>query len=389
MRATLNIAWKDLRQRVRDRSAIILGVVAPLVLAFVFDLIFGNTLEGQFSATLGVVDLDGGVVAEQMVTGIQAAGEELGMEIVTGLEESAARQRVEDGDLDAYYLLPEGLTEAAEGGSPAQIEVVGNVDAPTDTAIASAIGEALAARIETTQLSVALVASGGDVGQDQLGEIAVEAAHQPPTITIEQASAETRQLDQATYLAAGMASFFLFFTVAFGVTGLLQEKEEGTMARLLAAPISRFSIVGGKALTSFVFGLASLVVLSVATTLLLDANWGDPLGAFLLMVALSLAAVGIMSLVAGFAKTVEQAGALQGIVAVVLGLLGGSFFQFARRGILADLSLLTPNAWFMRGLGDNVAEGAAAVLPAVGAILLFALVTGSIGAFTLYRKVTL
>ncbi len=97
------------------------------------------------------------------------------------------------------------------------------------------------------------------------------------------------------------------------------------------------------------------------------------------MVALSLAAVGIMSLVAGFAKTVEQAGALQGIVAVVLGLLGGSFFQFARRGILADLSLLTPNAWFIRGLGDNVAEGAAAVLPAVGAILLFALVTGSIG----------
>ncbi len=389
MRATLNIAWKDLRQRVRDRSAIILGVVAPLVLAFVFDLIFGNTIEGQFSATLGVVDLDGGVVAEQMVTGIQAAGEQLGMEVVTGLEESAARQRAEDGELDAYYLLPEGLTEAATGGSPAQIDVVGNVDSPTDTAIATAIGEAFAAQIETTQLSVALVASGGGVGQDQLGQIAAEAAQQPPTITIEQASAETRQLDQATYLAAGMASFFLFFTVSFGVTGLLQEKEEGTMARLLAAPISRFSIVGGKALTSFVFGLASLVVLGIATTLLLGANWGDPLGAFLLMVALSLAAVGIMSLVAGFAKTVEQAGALQGIVAVVLGLLGGSFFQFARRGILADLSLLTPNAWFMRGLGDNVAEGAAAVLPAVGAILLFALVTGSIGAFTLYRKVTL
>jgi ABC-2 type transport system permease protein len=389
MRATLDIAWKDLRQRVRDRSAIILGVVAPLVLAFVFDLIFGNTIEGQFSATLGVVDLDGGVVAEQMVTGIQAAGEELGMEVVTGLEESAARQRVEDGELDAYYLLPEGLTEAAMGGSPAQIDVVGNVDAPTDTAIATAIGEAFAARIETTQLSVALVASGGGVGQDQLSQIAAEASQQPPTITIEQASAETRQLDQATYLAAGMASFFLFFTVSFGVTGLLQEKEEGTMARLLAAPISRFSIVGGKALTSFVFGLASLVVLGLATTLLLGANWGDPLGAFFLMLALSLAAVGIMSLVAGFAKTVEQAGALQGIVAVVLGLLGGSFFQFARRGILADLSLLTPNAWFMRGLGDNVAEGAAAVLPAVGAILLFALVTGSIGAFTLYRKVTL
>jgi ABC-2 type transport system permease protein len=389
MRATSTIAWKDLRQRVRDRSAIILGLVAPLVLAFVFDLIFGNTIAGEFSASLGVVDLDGGVVAEQMITGIEAAGDELGMEISTGLEESAARQRVDEGDLDAFYLLPEGLTAAVQEGSSAEVEVVGNVDAPTNTAIAAAIGEALAARIETTQLSVALVAAGGGVGPDQLAGIAAEAAQQQPAITIGQAAAETRQLDQATYLAAGMASFFLFFTVSFGVTGLLQEKEEGTMSRLLAAPISRFSIVGGKALTSFVFGLASLVVLAVATTLLLGANWGDPLGAFLLMVALSLAAVGIMSLVAGFAKTVEQAGAVQGIVAVALGLLGGSFFQFARRGVLADLSLLTPNAWFIRGLGDNVAEGAAAVLPAVGAILLFAMITGSIGAFTLYRKVSL
>jgi ABC-2 type transport system permease protein len=107
------------------------------------------------------------------------------------------------------------------------------------------------------------------------------------------------------------------------------------------------------------------------------------------MASLAAAAVGIMALVAGFAKTVEQAGALQGVVAVALGLLGGSFFQFARRGLLADLALLTPNAWFMRGLGDNLAGGAAAVLPAVGAILAFAVVTGALGAVTLYRKVSL
>ena len=36
-----------------------------------------------------------------------------------------------------------------------------------------------------------------------------------------------------------MAVFFLFFTVQFGVTSLLEERNDGTLARLLAAPISR------------------------------------------------------------------------------------------------------------------------------------------------------
>ena len=55
-------------------------------------------------------------------------------------------------------------------------------------------------------------------------------------------------------------------------------------------------------------------------------------------------------------------------------------------GVLSTLSLLTPHAWFLRGLGDLAGgAGPRAVLPAFGAILAFAAVTGGIALLRLGR----
>ena len=51
-------------------------------------------------------------------------------------------------------------------------------------------------------------------------------------IVLGEVEAATRQLDLTTFFIVGMSIFFLFFTVAFGVTSLLDERAEGTMARL-------------------------------------------------------------------------------------------------------------------------------------------------------------
>jgi ABC-2 type transport system permease protein len=129
-------------------------------------------------------------------------------------------------------------------------------------------------------------------------------------------------------------------------------------------------------------------VLVAGTQLLVGASWGAPLGVALLVVAGVLSAVGIMGLVASVAKTPEGAGNLGAIIAVILGMLGGVFFQLGSGDdLLSKLSLLTPHAWFMRGLAD-LADGASwtAALPAVGAIMVFALVTGSIAWVLLRRR---
>ena len=117
-----------------------------------------------------------------------------------------------------------------------------------------------------------------------------------------------------------------------------------------------------------------------AAAVLMGAHWGNPVGVGLLVVAGVLAATGVTSLVAALATNAEQAGSWGAVVAVLLGLLGGVFFPIAQvGGATAAASLLTPHAWFLRGLGElHGGAGPSAVLPAVGAMLAFAVVTTAI-----------
>ena len=390
MSASLQIAWKDLRQRVRDRSAIMLAIVVPLGLAAIFSMIFGPaSTPSPFEYAL--VDEDRSTISRSFGEEVLASLEEDGIATVAVTDEAEARAGVRDGDLDAAFIIPAGFADRVESEGPARLDVVGSVDSATATEVARSVAASYVAGLDAARVAVAGVAhgSGGELPPDQLQEVAQQTVATAAPVTIEDTSAEAHVLDVKTYFAAGMAVFFLLFTVQFGVSSLIEERTEGTLSRLLAAPVRRTSILVGKLLTSVALGIVSLTVLVLATSLLLGATWGNPVGVGLLVVSGVLAATGITSVVASLAKTAEQAGSWQAVVAVTLGLLGGAFFPIQQSGsLMATVSLVTPHAWFMRGLGSLAGGGEVlAVLPAVGALLLIAAVTGAVASRRIGRIV--
>jgi len=306
--------------------------------------------------------------------------------------EPQARQQAAKGALNAVIVIPAGFSQAAQSNRPAALEVIGNVDSPISTQISRSIAESFAADLNGARLSVATVVAGtaGTGRPDPAAEQALgrRAGADRAPVSVQDVSTATRQLNQKTFFAAGMAVFFLFFTVQFGVSSLLEERSNGTLARLLAAPVTRRSILGGKLLTSFLLGAISMVVLVVATTALFGASWGNPLGVAVLIVAGVLSAMGIMALVATFARSAEQAGNWQAIVAIILGLLGGTFFPVSQApGVLSKLTFIAPQAWFLRGLGDLRGGGLEAVWPPALAMLGFAVVAGGTAMTRLRRMV--
>jgi ABC-2 type transport system permease protein len=179
-----------------------------------------------------------------------------------------------------------------------------------------------------------------------------------------------------------MAIFFLFFTAQFGVLSLLSERREGTLTRLVAAPIPPWSIVLGKALGSFLLGIAAMTVLVLASSFLLGAEWGSPVAVALLVLAAVIAAMGITALITTLARTEEQAGGWNSIVAVSLAILGGAFFDVSQGPeILGQVSRITPHAWFLEGI-DILSAPSASILD-IGLPLLalaaIGLVTGAAG----------
>ncbi len=389
MRAALLIAGKDLRERLRDRSALLIAVVVPLALAAIFSLTLHDVTGGSITFEYALADEDGGPVATAFREDVLGKLERDGLVDLTVAGSAAeARTLAERDAVGAAFVLPAGLTAAVASGRPATLSVIGSAEAPVAAQVGVSIADGFAAELNAVRLAVATVIAS-DGGVIDRTALAASAAEIPRQIEIRDVSAERRELDTETFYAAGMAVFFLFFTVQFGVTSLLDERRDGTLWRLVAAPIARSSILGGKLLTSFVLGLASMLVLVVATSLTLGAEWGEPGGVALVLLAGVLAAIGVMALIATIAKTAEQAGYAQAVAALTLGLLGGAFFPVARvGGAIATLSLLTPHAWFLRGLGELAGgDGPGAVLPAVGAMLAFAAVTGGVALLRLGRMV--
>jgi ABC-2 type transport system permease protein len=391
MTAAIVIAGKDLRLRVRDRSVLILGILAPLGLAYVFSLILGPLGQGSFRPEFGLVDMDRGTVSGSFVAVLQRLDNDRVIALTTGLDLPSARQAVESGDLAAAFVVPSGFTDAVMSGAAAQLEVIGRADAATSEQIARSVAEDFTGQLSSARLSIATAqaASADRLAPEQLQALSAAAAEAAEPIAIGTVRAATKQLDPETYYVAGMAVFFVFFTVQFGVTGLLDERRDGTIARLMAAPIGRWAIVAGKAITSVVLGIVSLTVLAVASTLLVGADWGDPVGAGLLIVAVALAATGIMAVVAGLTKTAESASNIQMIIAVAMGMAGGSFFTLADgSGFLSWASLATPHQWFLRGLAELADGGGPAdIVGHLAAIVVFAVVTGVAGLVLLKRRV--
>ena len=396
MGAATRIAIKDLKLRLRDRSAIIIGIIAPLVLAFVFNAIFGGAGDPAAGLDLrfGMVDLDGSQVSRAFSDVLESVEAEGILTLDPYPDQAAAEAAIDDGDIDAFYLIDEGFGQAVITNSSPTIQVIGNIDAPTSTNIASSIAEQYSSGIEATQLALATTAglSGSQVTPELIASLQGDPSSAAFSYALVDESAQTRQLDATTYYAAGMAVFFLFFTVQYGVLGLLEEERDGTLVRLMAAPMQRATIVAGKAILSFTLGVISMGVLIGATSLdfLMGADWGAPLGVAALVIAGILAAVGVMGLVASFARTAEGANSLGSIVAVILGMLGGAFFPLGSGDdFLSKLSYITPHAWFLRGLGELAGDAPwTNALPSAGAMLLIAVVTGAISWVFLNRRLS-
>ena len=207
--------------------------------------------------------------------------------------------------------------------------------------------------------------------------LAARAAAATVPLAVKDISASTKELNNKSFYAAGMAVFFLFFTVQFGITSLLEERAEGTLARLIAAPIPRRPILGSKLLTSFVLGVVQ------------HGRAGDrhqPAVRRIVGKPARRAAADRRGHARGHRdhgadrhlRQERRAGRQrQSVVAVILGLLGGTFFPVSEApGILAKLTFIAPQAWFLRGLGDLRGGSLSVIWTPIAALLVFAVVTG-------------
>ncbi len=387
MPASFLIAGKDLRQRLRDRSAVVIGLVAPLVIAALMSFAFKGA--DTFHYTLGLVDADNGPVA----SGLKSILHDSSLSQLITVRElgsrEAAASAVRANRVQAALVIPRGFSESVTGQRPLPLSTLTSINNQPAAGITTAIASSFVAQLNANRLSIATALDAGATTA-QLADLqaVVAGLHIPEQLV--QRPVGSQPLKVISYYGPAMAIFFLFFTISYTARSFFVDRSTGMIERMGAAPIRPVEILLGKVLSAFVFGLASLGVIALVTTLAFGANWGDPLAAGVVCLAMVIAVVCLTALVIGLARTQRQADGIAAAVVFGLALLGGNFvFLSAVPDVMKRIALFTPNGWALRAFTDlsTTGGGLRTVVTPVLAILAFSLIVAILAALLARRAV--
>ena len=364
------LTFTDLRQRVRDRSVLLFAIAVPLALMFVFNFVFAGLDDPELDAvTVAVAAPADDEMAAIVVEAVRSLDDEAFGVTVDELDEATARTRVDGGDAAVALLLPDGFGEAVRTGAPLTVEAVRGDEAGLETDIVLSVVDGVLDQFAAGAVAARAGLAEG-VPPEQIAALAEQAVGHGPAYELVAGEAASEQLDEGASLVAGQAGLFLLFTVSFGVTGLLLERETGTLTRLRSMPMPSWYIVAAKALVSMLMGVVSTSVLLTVGGLLFDADFGSPSAVALLIVCATAAGTSVMFLIARIARTSEQADLATSIVAMVLGIGGGAFMPVSASGWVGTVLDLNPVAALLRGLGITSAGGGVTDLGVPLAIML-------------------
>ena len=384
-----HIAVKDLKVRVRDRSAFVVLLIIPMVMIIILGTVF-NWAGSSFTANLTLVDLDRGDMARRLVQDVVASPQLKDLLIVTSVAtEAEARTLVEQGKTGAAVIIPRGFSTDVAAGTRVSIVVLGNPETAMQAGVIRNVVESFTAEVQRRQLAASIAVrtlqQSGAVPQERMQEAIqsvldeVGTSRQTGTVSVKTTTQEGLKVPRALdYYAVGMALLYLIFTANTGTEGMLEEKRQHTLSRVLATPTSRSQVLLGKLVGIFVIAALQFAMIIALTRLLYGVNWGASVPAVIVMATASvLAGAGLSTLIAALARTPEQAGSIGPAVALVYSLLGGTMWPvYNMPAWMNSLSRLTFTRWSVEGFTSLMVNGGGvtSILRPVGVCLAMAAV---------------
>ncbi len=384
MNAIINLALKDLRLLFRDRMGFFFTLVWPLGLAILFGTMYGGNRADQPRAVpVIVVDEDGSAESQAFVDSLIAAPE---IEVSLA-SRSEAIERVRKAKAVAFIALKQGFGEASQNpfwGEPPAVEIGADPSRGPETAMvegilmkyasrriqdfftdqsaqreelerarkelrtAENIPERLRSNLENLFASLEGVLSdesylASDTTESEEGF----SGFQPLTITRSEISIRRRGPSSAYAISFPLGSMWALLAVSatFAVS-IVHERTRGTLFRLLAAPMTIYHILAGKALACFT---AATVVVAGLFCLGYFAFGVVPNSILLLALAIvssSIAFVGVMMLLSTLGKTEQSVGGASWGILIILSMFGGGMIPlFIMPGWMRTLGTVSPIKW--------------------------------------------
>jgi ABC-2 type transport system permease protein len=356
---------KDLALFFRDRRALVVSVVTPIVVAAFFGFLFsGSGSDMVTRMPVGITDLDGSTLSKAVVVRL-SSDQSLHVEV---MPEAAAHELVGSGKLRAAIVIPAGFGAAAPGA------LLGGGEKPSLTlfydpsqSITRPVVAGLVTQHIMQEVTRPFAAGGGMTVPFTLASVAV--------------SSGPKYNGYAHSFAGMSVQFILFMGIDAGVALLLM-REQGMWRRLRAAPLSRGVLIGSRVAGTTLIAMLILTMVYAAAELIFGVRISGSFAGFVIVAfafALLAATTGLM--IAAVGRSVAATRGVAVFSVLILVMLGGAWVPaFLFPEWLQQATKLVPTRWAVDGLDAMTWRGLPlqqAFLPAavlLGWSALFALI---------------
>lgn len=369
-RKMMSIAYKEFRLWLQSPGNWLTVFLVPLA----FIGIFGATFQqGIPVITVYAVNEDKGELGSEIITLLEKS-ENLELEMLATQEE--ADELVNKGSRMAAVVIPENFSESVttEDGAPLLV-IIDPAQASQAGIVTGLVQEALIKPIVYAEIERAI--SGLFEGQSVEGvdenlfktfinagikavvAKSVNEAIDDPLIKVEAKpyaeEATQGKISIFSQLAPGFAMLFAFFMVSHLADAVVTERSAGTLRRLMSTPLSKASLLLGKALPFFIMAMIQMIFILWFSNQFFGLPLGNsPLALMVIIIATSLTVAGLGILVAGLARTPTQSGAVAIFVVLAMGVASGSMMPQIK---IEGIGLITPHHWALEGIQNVIARG--------------------------------
>lgn len=347
-----HVARKETRQILRDRRSLLLILVMPILLTF----LFGKALEtGELRQIPSVIlNQDGSPESNVIVTAFSTYDEVQLQGEVSTLQE--AQDLLAQGKIKAAIVIPRGFMRQIETGEEAQLQLLLDGTDNNSAPIVEGVARRVIQRYNTERAIKGLWARGvrPDRGRRLIQPVFVhrEIRYNPG-------------LQYLSYVMPGVIGLTLqLLTVMLMAVTIPRERERGTLDQLMATPITRTELILGKLLPYF-----GISLLNVATILFVADRWFNVPVVERLALLLTLCALFVLSslatglLISTVSRSQFQAVQIAVFYILPVFMLSGAYAPIeAIPDYIRPISYLFPLMYFSRAVRAVTLRGAGLLL---------------------------
>jgi ABC-2 type transport system permease protein len=375
--ASWHIAMNLVKRTMGSRRGLIMNVLLPAIILAVITGLFSG-LQGRNPAII-IVNLDEGVLGQEMIAALQKEKlYEISEE--TAITEERLKQAVLDREADAAIYIPADYSRKMAMGEIAQ-PVLYRMDEQLWNAALAATLSAEASRLAaTSELARAAMGEPDEALLQSLLE-----AQAIPAVTALHSSMKLGTIISEP-LMPGLMLMFLMLLMNQTIGFIMEDRELRTMARMYTAPLRSIDIALGNFMGSVLIGTLQMVIVLGLAYYAFGFSPGISFGGMLLVLeCFLLAALGLVSTVAGMVRNRSQLSQLNLLITMPTCMISGCFFPISfMPDIIQKLANFTPQKWVLQAL-DLLAGGKslAGIGIQLAILLLFAVLLLAFGAAVL------